>query len=141
VARSDLPPAVQSEFFDFHWSEKRLWAVVERLPIFRLPLSQLEWQLDLPIWPRFHGQQIFDLRPTDVLRFPDAFPLHFSRIVSAAVEWPLIQMQNSAGRWVLMDGYHRLAKCKLLGRALVDVKRLDRSVIPAIYAETWSPVD
>jgi hypothetical protein len=135
MPRVDLPPTVQKLFFDFHWDRQRLWEEAGRVTSDFLPLSDLLWSLDLPIWPRFEGQKVYDLAPSEFLREPKLFPTHMERVLKSDPSFPVILMPNLSERWVVIDGYHRLVKCRLEAISRVQVKRLDRSVIPRIRVE------
>src|SRR5262245_52784189 len=108
MPRIDLPPAIQEVFFDFHWDRQRLWEEASRVQADFLPLSDLLWNLDLPIWPRFEGQKIYDLAPSEFLVEPRRFPGHMERVLKSDPCYPLILMPNRSDRWVVIDGYHRL---------------------------------
>jgi hypothetical protein len=135
MLRVDLPPGVQELFFDFHWDRQRLWEEAGRVTADFLPLSDLLWNLDLPIWPRFDGQKVFDLAPAEFLLEPKLFPAHMERVLKSDPSYPLILMPNRGDRWVVIDGYHRLVKCQLEKMPRVMIKRLERSVIPRIRVE------
>jgi hypothetical protein len=135
MPRTDLPPSVQELFFDFHWDRQRLWEEANRVQADFLPLTDLLSNLDLPIWPRFDGQKIYDLAPSEFLRDPKLFPTHMERVIKSDPSFPLILMPNRSERWVVIDGYHRLVKCQIERIQKVMVKRLERSVIPKIRVE------
>ena len=135
MPRVDLPPNVQEHFFDFHWDRQRLWEQAGLVPTDILPLSDLLWNLDLPIWPRFEGQKIYDLAPSEFLREPKKYPIHMERVLKSDPAYPVILMPNRGNRLVVIDGYHRLVKCRLERILKIQVKRLDRGVIPKIQVE------
>jgi len=135
MPRVDLPPSVQKQFFDFHWDRQLLWEQAGRVMADQLPLSDLLWTLELPIWPRFEGQKVHDLAPSEFLREPKRFPTHMERVLKSDPTFPLILMPNLDSRWVVIDGYHRLVKCMMERVPRVSVKKLDRSVIPKIRVE------
>src|SRR4051812_19692426 len=111
MPRFDLPPDVQERFFDFHWDHQKLLNV--EAPTESVPVVGLLWLLDLPIWQRTPEQKIFDLSPAEVLTDPARFSDRMKRIQGADLQFPLILMKNLRDEWVIMDGYHRLAKAKL----------------------------
>ncbi len=135
MPRVDLPLNVQQQFFDFHWDRQRLWEEAGRVTADFMPLSDLLSNLDLPIWPRFEGQKVYDLAPSEFLREPKLFPGHMERVLKSDPSFPLILMKNLQSNWVVIDGYHRLVKCRIESISRVMVKKLDRSVIPKIRVE------
>jgi hypothetical protein len=132
MARRDLPESVQELFFDFHWDRHLLWREAEAFAIETVTTDSLRSNLELPIWPRFEGQKTFDLKPSEFLAEPARYPHHQEQMRLADPSYPLLMMPNSRSSWVLLDGYHRLARRILEGSAEVEVRRLDRSIIPKI---------
>ncbi|HUP55991.1 MAG TPA: hypothetical protein VM598_00960 [Bdellovibrionota bacterium] len=132
MARRDLPEAVQELFFDFHWDRELLWREAAAFALETVPIDSLRAHLELPVWPRFEGQKTFDLRPSEFLAEPARYPHHLEQMRRADLSYPLLMMRNARSSWVLLDGYHRLARRILEGATEVEVRRLDRSIIPKI---------
>ena len=55
----------------------------------------------------------------------------YDRIMNADIEYPIDIMENK-GKYVILDGLHRLVKCKLLGYEKVNVRIIPRTEIPNI---------
>lgn len=106
-----LPAPLQGVFFPFRWNKQALWALPT--PAILLPLTELDWHLDLPVWSTQPPQPLFDLRPREVIAQPATHTHHWQRIVDAPLEYAL-DLFEYKGRWVIMDGYHRLAKHHVL---------------------------
>ena len=56
--------------------------------------------------------RIFDVAPVTVLAHPESHPKHWKRIQDAETTRPL-ELVRYGGRWVMIDGYHRLARMRL----------------------------
>jgi hypothetical protein len=106
-----LPLALQGIFFPFRWDKQALWNLPT--PATGLPLTALDWHLDLPVWSTQPPQPLFDLRPRDVIAQPAMHSQHWGRILAAPLEYALDLFEYN-GRWTIMDGYHRLAKHHVL---------------------------
>ena len=72
MKRYDIPEELASIYFDFHWSQKKLWAL--DLPTTTMRVNNFTWLLDYPIWASEPPEKIFDLKPSDVLHNIDNFP-------------------------------------------------------------------
>lgn len=107
MGRLALPEGLQGIFFDQIWDKRKAWAL-PTMPS-TLPLEQLTWHLDLTIWTTVPGEPRFDLAPRAILARPDAFPRDWQKIVTVETAYPL-EMFRRGERWVLLDGYHRLAR-------------------------------
>jgi hypothetical protein len=116
----DLPPALQGIFFDFRWETVRAWALLT--PVEEVPLASLVWHFDLTVWTTVPGEPRFDLAPSTVLANPGAFPMRWRKIKAADTSYALEMLENG-GRWVILDGYHRLARHWLSRAPMVPVRR------------------
>jgi hypothetical protein len=114
-----LPPVLQGVFFDFIWDKAKVWA----LPTIAepVPLTDLAWHLDLPVWSTVIGEPRFDLAPAAVLAHPVHHATHWQRIQRAELHHPL-DMFRQGSRWVILDGYHRLARSAVLGLPKIWVR-------------------
>jgi hypothetical protein len=86
-----------------------------------MPTDDLWWLLDLPVWPTDPPARIFDLAPASVLRNPDLYPNRWNRILAADPGYP-IELYRYNNRWIILDGYHRLARLFLEERASARVR-------------------
>ncbi len=127
--RPEIPEEMRSYYFDFNWSNARIWAL--DVPVEAVPLAELTWHLDIPIWSTQRGEMRFDLRPRDVLADPSFHPGHFERVQDVDTSYPLDLMWTGK-RHVILDGIHRLARLARDGAAEARVRLIPRTSIPAI---------
>ena len=106
-----LPDTLHGIFFAFVWDKAKVWALPT--PAEQVPLADLIWHLDLPVWSTRIGEPRFDLAPAAVLAHPDRHAEHWQRIQQADLRYPLDLFRNGT-RWVILNGYHRLAHCAML---------------------------
>lgn len=116
---SEIPPALRGWVLPIAWDRDRLWAL--DLPRCRLDLGQLRWHLDLPWWRR--DGVWFQLTPRDFLREPRAHPEHEERVANADLGYPP-QVIRRKGRWLILDGIHRLVRAEMLGLRDMEVLTL-----------------
>lgn len=119
--------------FDFSWDEKKVWTLDE--PVITMPVSELSWHFDVPFW--FENDEIYNLSPNQVIEHPELHKKEWERIQRADISHPLDIMENK-GKWLLLDGLHRLMKLHLAGNKDVKVRIIPRTRIPEImkYEET-----
>ncbi|MBS3117789.1 ParB-like nuclease domain-containing protein [Candidatus Woesearchaeota archaeon] len=84
---------------------------------------------EIPFWNRKDG--FYDLTPNEVINNPDNFKEEYSRTMKADMTYPIDIMKNN-GRWLILDGLHRLVKSKILGYSKVKVRKIPRSEVPNI---------
>jgi hypothetical protein len=122
-----VPPELRPYLLEFEWDPRKLHA----LPLASepAPTAALEWHLDLPWW-RFEGRP-FAIDPRSVMEDPERYPEQYARTLNADLRHPL-DITRRAGRWVVMDGIHRLAKAMLLELEHVRVRKVPRSAFGEI---------
>ena len=118
--RLALPKQLQGVFFDFLWDARKVWALPTEPSLLRF--DELAWQLELPVWTTVPGEARFDLTPLTVLNCPENFPVRWRRILAVDLEFPLEMFRNDQGRWVILDGYHRLARHHIEGSRDIPVR-------------------
>lgn len=135
MSLTSIPAALRGVFFhddDGHWlrwDTQKVWQLPT--PASLIAADTLWWHLELPVWPSDPPLRIFDLSPAQVLACPKAYPRQWERVNAANLEFP-VELFESFGRWVIMDGYHRLARHRLLGTNKIAVRFHDRSCWPHI---------
>jgi hypothetical protein len=102
-----LPPTLHGLFPKCRWDQAKLWAL--STPVTLMSTHDLWWLLDLPVWPTNPPASIFDLAPTTVMRNPELYPRRWNRILAADTGYP-IELYRYNNRWIILDGYHRLAR-------------------------------
>lgn len=85
------------------------------LPVLELDIGLLAWQLDLPFWPDERGRP-FCVRPLDVVTGP-----HLERLELVDLAAPL-DVTWQGGRWLVLDGLHRLLRAARSGLQEVPVR-------------------
>jgi len=120
IERVALPEPLQGVFFDFLWDTQKVWLLPTESAI--TAFDQLAWLLELPVWTTAPGEARFDLAPLTVLEQPECFPVRWRRITSVDLTYPLELFRNDQGRWVILDGYHRLARHQVEGSRDIPVR-------------------
>jgi hypothetical protein len=67
------------------------------------------------------SMRLWDLSPRMVLARPHLHERHWKKIGTADVSFPL-ELFRKGDRWVMVDGYHRLAHHHLVGSVEVPVR-------------------
>lgn len=122
-----IPNIIKEVGFDFHWEEEKVWAL--DLPVEDIPISDLEWHFDIPFWFKQGGY--YDLKPREVIENPKEHVWEYGRTMSADLTYPL-DIMFWKGKWLLLDGLHRLVKAYVLGHKTVKVRKVPTDKIPLI---------
>jgi len=125
-----LPPEMRDWYFPFDWDLSSLWAL--DVPTETLPLSDLSWHFDIPIWSVEDGMN-FDLCPREVIQNPGRHPRHDIQIKEADISYP-IDMMFTVDRLVIIDGIHRLAKYEINRIEQVQVRIIPEQMV-LLFAE------
>ncbi len=118
------------------YSLDRLKKYTETSKVHQVLVSILSDFLRQPVWRRKRkGKEL--IKPADVLAHPNKstkYRKHYRRIVNASEEPILIHFDNRAGRFVILDGNHRLANAfrlrkKTITAKMITTKQLRRCLI------------
>lgn len=122
-----LPKIIKDVGFNFHWSEEKVWAL--DIPVEEMDIWELQWHFEIPFWNTPNGY--YDLKPDDVLANPEKYKEEFERTMKADLKHPL-DVMFWKGRWLLLDGLHRLVKAKQLSLEKVKVRKIPQKFISQI---------
>jgi hypothetical protein len=125
--KKDIPDIIKQVGFDFEWEEEKVWKL--HVPVEEMDINELTWHFDIPF--HWHGGQVYILKSKEVIDNPDKYKEEYERIMKAELKYPIDIMQNK-GRWVILDGLHRLIKAYIQGSKLVRVRKIPRDMIPEI---------
>jgi hypothetical protein len=129
--KKELPEIIKEVGFDFSWDEKKVWAL--ELPTEELDTSELVWHFDIPfIWSKPNG--FYGVKPSEVLNIPEQYPKEYQRTMDSDLAHP-IDIMRWKGRWVILDGLHRLMKARVLGLDKVNVRKVSKDQIPLILKD------
>jgi hypothetical protein len=120
IERLALPVPLQGVFFDFLWDIRKVWLLPTESSI--VAFDQLAGLLELPIWTTVPGEARFDLSPRMVLEQRERFSVRWGRIMAVELTYPLEMFRSDQGRWVILDGYHRLARHQVEGSRDIPVR-------------------
>lgn len=123
----DIPQSVLEYGFDFDWDEKDVWKL--NYPVEQIEIEALEWHLNIPFWN--WNDRCYNLIPNQVISDKDKYKEHYDRIMNSDIKYPIDIMENK-GRYVILDGLHRLVKYKILGYKKVNVRIIPRTEIKNI---------
>lgn len=132
--RDPRPKNLQQVNVPFDKDDRLIWAL--DLPVETMPIADLIWHFDYPFWEQ-EGTDDWNLTPRALLDDPTREPTHYQQIMAADLTYPLQVMQHN-GRWLLLDGLHRLVKAHLAGAATVQVRKVPSTAIPQIKTGVWS---
>ena len=122
----DIPQIIKDVGFDFDWSEEKVWAL--DVPAEEMDIQELTWHFDIPfLWEN----GVYDLKPQEVIDEPEKHKEEYERTMKADLVHPIDIMENK-GRWLILDGLHRLIKFSILNMQKVQVRKISQDLIPKI---------
>jgi hypothetical protein len=128
---TDMTPAALRDTLPMvPWDLARLHRL--DLPVRSLPVAGLAWLLELPLW-QLDGVR-FQVSPAEVRADPDRYPDHMNRAMAADLDHP-VHVTGHRGRLVILDGYHRLLKAAIEGRARIDAMLLTAADLRSICVD------
>lgn len=106
---NDAPDIINEVGFDFHWDNKKVWAL--DVPVAEITVADLAWHFDLPF--HRHKGKLYNLRPRDTMANPQKYKDEYERTLRADLSHPIDVMDNGKGRLVILDGLHEQNETKL----------------------------
>ena len=125
--RGDLPKIIKEVGFDFDWENEKVWNL--NIPVSEMEIEKLTWHFDVP----FHWYQggIYNLTSREIMEYPEKHKEEYERTLKADLKYPIDIMENK-GRWLILDGLHRLMKAYIQGVKKVNVRIIPRERISEI---------
>lgn len=123
----ELPELIKTYWYALDWDVPALWALA--LPVTTLPMAELAWHLDAPVWS--DGETDHALTPRMVLAAPHRYPDEWARLQAADLDYP-VEVTFLKDRWLILDGLHRLAKAWRDGVSEMRVR-----IVPAEALSPW----
>ncbi len=96
------------------------------LPIVDIDIEKLIWHFDMPVWEK-DGTDDWNCTPREVINKEPRILTHQTRVEAADTNHPIVVTEYN-GRYVILDGVHRLAKVFMGGGKTMRAK-----IIPAEY--------
>lgn len=127
----EKPDIINEVGFDFHWDVKKVWAL--DIPATEMDINELVWHFDIPFW-ELADTDDYNLTPNAVINKEAGTHLHREKIEKADTSFPIDIMENK-GRWLILDGLHRLVKLYENGAEKIMVRIIPREKIPEITRE------
>ena len=126
LLKKEIPQIIKDVGFDFDWSEEKVWAL--DVPLEEMDINELTWHFDIPfLWEN----GVYNLKPQNVIDDGNAHKEEYQRTMKADLVHPIDIMENK-GRWLILDGLHRLMKASILNMKKVNVRKISRDLIPKI---------
>lgn len=125
--KRELPQIIKDVGFDFRWDERKVWLI--DIPTEDMPINELTWHFNMPFWSKPGGH--YDLKAQDVIDHPNEHKAEYERTTQADTSHP-IDIMFWRGRWLILDGLHRLVKLSIQGAETVKVRKIPKSAIPLI---------
>jgi hypothetical protein len=130
---SNIPKIIEDVGFDFDWDEEKVWKL--NVPVTDMDIKELVWHFDIPfLW---HKGGVYNLTPREVIENPRKYEDEYQRTVGAELKYPIDIMENK-GRWLILDGLHRLMKAHIQGTETVNVRIIPRDKITEILRDDKS---
>ncbi len=127
------PKSIQEVDIPFEKDDAKIQAL--DLPVEEMDINELLWHFDYPFWEK-EGTDEWNLTAWELIKNPEKEPTHYKRVQNVDLSYPL-QIMRHNGRWLLLDGLHRLVKAYLEGKKTVKVRKVPYSAIKLIKTGEW----
>jgi len=129
MEKKNIPQIIQDVGFDFRWKSEKVWQL--DVPTAPMNIEKLTWHFDIPFLRINDGA--YNLTPRAVMESPEQYSQEYERTMKADMQYPIDIMENK-GRWLILDGLHRLMQASIKNLDTVNVRVIPREKIPDITA-------
>jgi hypothetical protein len=124
--QEEIPQVIKDVGFDFRWDVEKVWAL--NLPTQTMNINELAWHFNIPfLWEG----GVYNLKPIEVMNNPEKHKVEYQRTIKSDLSHPIDIMENK-GRWLILDGLHRLMKASISKVSIVQVRIIPHEYIPQI---------
>lgn len=127
---SNIPKIIKEVGFDFDWDEEKVWRL--DIPVTEMDIEELTWHFDIPF--HWHKGGIYNLTSREIINNPEEHEDEYKRTMRAETKYPIDIMENK-GKWLILDGLHRLMKSYIQGIKKVKVRIIPRDKISEILSD------
>lgn len=126
------PPQVLTDVgYEIYCDIHKLWEL--DVPVVDFPIANLAWNFDLPLWDKDNTDD-WNLTPREVIEHVPGSATHRQRVTLADLQFPIL-LTEKQGRWLVIDGVHRLVKAHEAGHATIKAKIFTEEVIARYPSE------
>ena len=118
-----------------NWKEEKIWAL--ELPVIEMDIKDLLWHFEAPFWPNDANER-WTITPWEVIRKGENSKNEQIAMEKADLSYPIDILKNK-GRWLILDGLHRLTKSYIQGKEKICVRIIPRERLPEIL--TGDPIE
>ena len=122
VIKQEVPRIIREVGLDISWDERKVWRL--DFPVEDMDISELTWHYNIPFW--FKPGGYYDLTPQEVIDDPIQYAEEYNRTLRADIRHP-IDVMFWRGRWLILDGLHRLVQQTLQQKQTVKVRKIPES--------------
>ncbi len=119
------PKILEDAGYDLYIDMQKLHAL--DLPAEEIEIKELLWHFDLPFWERDNTDD-WNLTPQETLENKEGTSDHQKKIEEANLNYPIYIIRRK-GKWVVLDGLHRLAKAYKLKQEKIKAMIVPESKI------------
>ena len=125
--KDQIPEIIKEVGFDFDWENEKVWSL--NIPVTEMDIKELTWHFDIPF--HWHKGVMYNLKSRKIIENPKEYKEEYERTMNADMQYPIDIMENK-GRWLILDGLHRLMKAYIQRKKKVRVRIIPRDKITEI---------
>ncbi len=97
------------------------------VPVVDFKIEKLIWNFDLPLWEK-DGTDDWNLTPRGVIDNISGSKIHRERVMEADLQFPILLIEKN-GKWLVIDGVHRLVKAFEAGHQTIKAKIFTQKMV------------
>ncbi len=121
---SNIPKSLEKAGYEIYCDAEKLGSL--NIPIVDFEIKDLIWNFDLPLWGK--DGESWNLTPWDVINEIPGSASQRRRTEDIDMGYPILVFEKN-GKWLIIDGVHRLVKAYLNGQQTIPAKIITQGLI------------
>jgi hypothetical protein len=112
-----IPKTLREAGYEIYCDAEKLAALA--IPVVDFEIKDLIWNFDLPLWGK--DGESWNLTPWDVINEVSGSASQRRRVEDADLSFPILVLKKN-GKWLIVDGVHRVVKVYLNRQQTISAK-------------------
>ena len=121
---SKIPKSLKKAGYEIYCDAEKLGSL--NIPLVDFEIGNLIWNFDLPLWGK--DGESWNLTPRDVINEISGSAGQRKRVESVDMTYPILVIEKN-GKWLIIDGVHRLVKAYLDGQKTILAKIITQDLV------------
>ena len=122
--KSKIPKSLKKAGYEIYCDAEKLGLL--NIPVVNFEIGNLIWNFNLPLWGK--DGESWNLTPWDVINKIPGSASQRKRVENVDMTYPILVIEKN-GKWLIIDGVHRLVRAYLDGQKMISAKIITQDLV------------